>query len=69
MASSTPSVKRSASGIMREYASSVRTCASVARIARSESALPASVPPMPPTSTGPSGSAAMTRAAVSSLMP
>ena len=69
MAASTPSVNRSASGIMRSNASAVRTCSSVARMARSESAFPARVPPMPPTSTGPGGSAAATRRAVSSDMP
>ncbi len=37
-------------GIMRSKASLVRTLVSVARMAASERALPASVPPMPPTS-------------------
>ena len=55
---------------MRSKASSVRTCSSVARIAASESALPESVPPTPPTSV--EGSDPMKpwiRCATSSLMP
>ena len=46
----TPASNRSASGIIRANASSVRTSVSVARMAASESALPARVPPIPPTS-------------------
>ena len=46
----TPSSNRSASAIIRANASSVRTEVNVAQIAASESALPASVPPIPPTS-------------------
>ena len=47
---STPAVQRSAMGIMRSKASLVRTFVSVARMAARESALPASVPPIPPVS-------------------
>ena len=46
----TSSAQRSASVIICSNASSVSTSASVARIAASDSALPASVPPTPPTS-------------------
>jgi hypothetical protein len=48
--SRTPAVNRSWSAVMRVNASSVSTDASVARAAARDSALPASVPPTPPTS-------------------
>ena len=54
---------------MRSNASSVSTSASVARAAASESALPASVPPMPPTSAASQTVFASTRSATSSLIP
>ena len=50
IAASTPSTKRSRSAIMRSNAESVSTSPSVARVAASERALPASVPPTPPVS-------------------
>ena len=46
----TPAVNRSASEIMTVKASSVSTCSRVARMAATDSALPASVPPTPPVS-------------------
>ena len=46
----TPALKRSCSAVMRANAGAVSTSASVARAAASDSALPASVPPTPPTS-------------------
>ena len=46
----TPAVKRVASSIIPTKASSVRTCSSVARVAATDRALPASVPPTPPVS-------------------
>src|SRR5260370_1026696 len=67
--SATPSVKRLASGIIFSNAAGVRTCSSVARIAASESALPASVPPMPPTSQSSSCMRAEMRCATSSVQP
>ena len=54
---------------MRANASSVRTSASVARMAASESTLAASVPPIPPTSATSSVIVACTRAATSSEKP
>ena len=54
---------------MRSNASSVSTSASVARTAASESALPASVPPTPPTSASFQNVWAMIRSATSALKP
>ena len=66
----TPASKRSATPIMWSNAASVSTSSSVARVAASESAFPASVPPMPPTSDVSSVRWwAMTRSATSSVIP
>ena len=70
IASLTPSAQRAPSAIIRSNASSVSTCSSVERIAASESALPDSVPPMPPTSVvGRVSRYAFARAATSALIP
>ena len=69
MPASTPSAQRSASGIIREYADGVSTSASVTRMAANESALPASVPPMPPTSMSSSAMLASIAADTSAVMP
>ena len=52
---------------MRANASSVRTSVSVARMAAMDSALPASVPPTPPTSASSSGMLAAIRSPSSSV--
>ncbi len=65
----TPASNRSASGIIRAKASSVRTSVSVARMAASDSALPARVPPMPPTSQSSRSIDALTRSATASVNP
>ena len=66
----TPSAHRSPSAIIRSNASSVRTWSRVARIAASESALPESVPPMPPTSVvGRERMNVSVRSATSALIP
>ncbi len=65
----TPDSKRSPSAIMRSNASSVSTSESVARTAASESALPASVPPTPPTSASRQKVWSTTRSATSALIP
>ena len=62
-------MNRVASAIMRSKASSVRTCSSVARVAASESALPASVPPTPPVSSMSASASPVMRSARSVVMP
>ena len=69
MPASTPSAQRSPSGSIRANASSVSTSVSVARIAASDSALPARVPPMPPTSMSSSAIEASIRSDTSAVMP
>ena len=54
---------------MRPKASSVRTSVSVARMAAIERALPARVPPMPPTSQSSRSIEALTRSATASVNP
>ena len=54
---------------MRSNASSVSTSPSVARTAASESALPASVPPTPPTSASRQNVWSTTRSATSAVIP
>ena len=50
IAASTPSDHRVPKSIMRSKFSCVKTCVNVARIAASDKALPAKVPPIPPVS-------------------
>ena len=64
-----PSVYVVDSAIMWANASSVRTCSSVARIAATDSALPAIVPPTPPMSTRSRSVRLSTRSANSADMP
>ena len=66
---STADSKRSPSAIMRSNASSVSTSPSVARTAASESALPARVPPTPPTSAAPAIVCSRIRSPTSSVNP
>ena len=65
----TPSAQRLASGIMDANASAVSTEESVAAIATIDRPLPASVPPMPPTSMSSSSTTFSTLAATSALKP
>ena len=62
-------MNRSAIAVMCANASGVSTDDSVARIAATESALPASVPPTPPVSTMSAESSARMRAASSAVSP
>ena len=70
MTRSTPAWNRCASSIIRANASSVKTSASVARAAAIASALPARVPPTPPTSASRHAVVASTRSATAAdIMP
>ncbi len=69
MTSCTPASNRVASAFIRSNASAVSTCSSVARIAATDRALPARVPPIPPTSTRSASGCAATAAATSWVSP
>ena len=69
MTPATPAVNRSASGTATAKSSARRLVPSAARIAASDMALPASVPPIPLTSIDGSSKSARTAAASAALRP